>query len=44
MDKAEIKVMIEWLEEKGHTDQEIMDLIRRIVGARPRATEEKEEK
>ena len=36
MDKAEIKEVIEWCDEKGHTEHEILELIRRIVGAKPR--------
>ncbi len=35
LDKEEIKIIIEWCEEKGHNDHEILDLIRRIVGAQP---------
>ena len=42
MDKKEIKDVIEWCDEKGHTEHEILDLIRRIVGAKPR--EEQTEK
>ena len=33
MDKKEIKDMIEWCEEKGHSSQEILGLIKRIVGS-----------
>ena len=36
MDKAEIKVVIEWCDEMGHSEHEILDLIRRIVSANPR--------
>ena len=36
IDKKEIKEVIEWCDEKGHTEHEILDLIRRIVGAKPR--------
>jgi len=36
MDKKEIKVVIEWCDEKGHSEHEILDLIRRIVDAKPR--------
>ncbi len=36
MDKKEIKEVIEWCDEKGHTEHEILELIRRIVGAKPR--------
>lgn len=39
MDKKEIKEVIEWCDEKGHTEHEILDLIRRIVGANPREEE-----
>ncbi len=42
MDKKEIKVVIEWCDEMGHSEHEILDLIRRIVDAKPRE-EEKEE-
>ena len=34
MDKAEIKEVNEWCEEKGHSEHEILELIRRIVGAK----------
>lgn len=34
MDKKEIKEMIEWCYEKGHSEHEILELIRRIVGAK----------
>ena len=37
----EIKEVIEWCDEKGHTEHEILELIRRIVDAKPR--EEKAE-
>lgn len=37
MDKAEIKEVIEWCDEKGHSEHEILELIRRIVGAKPHA-------
>ena len=30
MDKKEIKEVIEWCDEKGHSEHEILDLIRRI--------------
>ena len=33
---AEIKVVIEWCDEKGLTEHEILELIRRIVSANPR--------
>ncbi len=36
MDKKEIKEVIEWCDEKGHSEHEILELIRRIVGAKPR--------
>ena len=41
MDKKEIKEVIEWCDEKGHSEHEILELIRRIVGANQR--EETEE-
>ncbi len=40
MDKSEIKNMIGWLERQGHTDKEILDCIRCIVGAPPRQEED----
>lgn len=39
MDKKEIKVVIEWCDEKGHSEHEILELIRRIVDAKPRPEE-----
>lgn len=36
LDKKEIKEVIEWCDEKGHSEHEILDLIRRIVGVKPR--------
>ena len=39
MDKKEIKDVIEWCDEKGHSEHEILELIRRIVGANPREEE-----
>ncbi len=36
MDKKEIKEVIEWCDEKGHSEHEILELIRRIVGAKQR--------
>ena len=36
MDKKEIKEVIEWCDEKGHSEHEILELIRRIVDAKPR--------
>lgn len=36
MDKSEIKEVIEWCDEKGHSEHEILELIRRIVNAKPR--------
>lgn len=35
LDKKEIKEVIEWCDERGHSEHEILDLIRRIVGAKP---------
>ena len=43
MDKAEIREVIEWCDEKGHTEHEILELIRRIVGAKERQEEKKAE-
>lgn len=42
MDKAEIKEVIEWCDEKGHSEHEILELIRRIVNAKPREEKEAE--
>ena len=39
MDKKEIKDVIEWCDEKGHSKEEILDLICRIVGANIRDNE-----
>ena len=41
--REEIKEVIEWCDEKGHSEHEILDLIRRIVDAKPR-NEEKPDK
>ena len=41
MDKKTIKDVIEWCDKQGHTEHEILELIRIIVGAEPR--EENEE-
>ena len=43
MDKKEIKEVIEWCDEKGHSEHEILDLIRRIVDAKPRKEEKPNE-
>ena len=43
MDKKEIKEVIEWCDEKGHSEHEILDLIRRIVGAKSRDEEKPNE-
>ena len=43
MDKKEIKEVIEWCDEKGHSEHEILDLIRRIVDAKPRNEEKPNE-
>lgn len=40
MDKKEIKEVIEWRDEKGHSEHEILELIRRIVDAKPREENE----
>lgn len=37
--KEDIRVIIEWCDEKGHSEYEILDLIRRIVDAKPRKQE-----
>ena len=42
MDKKEIKEVIEWCDEKGHSEHEILELIRRIVGAKPREEDKTE--
>ncbi len=39
VDKKEIKEVIEWCDEKGHSEHEILDLIRRIVSAKSRNEE-----
>ncbi len=36
MDKREIKEIIEWCDEKGHSEHEILELLRRILGVEPR--------
>lgn len=41
MDKKGIKEVIEWCDEKGHSEHEILDLIRRIVDAKPRNGEKR---
>ena len=38
-DRKEIKDVIEWCDEKGHSEHEILELIRRIVGANQREEE-----
>ena len=42
LDKKEIKDVIEWCDEKGHTEHEILELIRRIVDAKPREEKAKQ--
>ena len=42
MDKKEIKEVIEWCDEKKHSEHDTLDLIRRIVGAKPREEEKTE--
>lgn len=32
LDNKSIKTIIEWCDEKGHSEHEILELIRRIVG------------
>lgn len=34
IDKKEIKDLIEWCDEKGHSEHEILELICRIIGAK----------
>jgi len=36
MEKSTVKEMIEWMTDKGHTEAEIMECIRRMVGAKQR--------
>lgn len=40
MDKKEIKEVTEWCDEKGHSEHEILELIRRIVDAKQREENE----
>ena len=40
MSEKEIKEVIEWCDEKGHSEHEILELIRRIVDAKPREENE----
>lgn len=40
MEKGTIKEMIEWMDEKGHSEAEIMECIRRMVGAKPKENKE----
>lgn len=40
MDKKDIKEIIEWCDEMGHSEHEILDLIRKIVDAKPRNEKE----
>ena len=37
LDKKDIRKIIEWCDEKGHSEHEILGLLRRIVNAKPRA-------
>ena len=37
LDKKDIREIIEWCDEKGHSEHEILELIRKIVDAKPRA-------
>ncbi|MCR5791061.1 MAG: hypothetical protein K6G83_14360 [Lachnospiraceae bacterium] len=39
--KSEIREVIKWCDEKGHSEHEILELIRRIVNAKPREEESK---
>ena len=43
MDSSELKAILEWCDEMGHSEHEILELIRRIVSANPRK-EKKAEK
>lgn len=36
MEKSTVKEMIEWMTDKGHTEEEIMECIRQMVGAKKR--------
>lgn len=38
-DARDIKEVIEWCDEKGHSEHETLELIRRIVRAKPRDEE-----
>lgn len=40
IDKKDIKEIIGWCDEMGHSEHEILDLIRRIVNANSRNEEE----
>lgn len=40
MDKKTIRDVIEWCDRQGHTEHEILELIRIIVSANPREEEE----
>lgn len=42
MVKKEIKEAIVWWDEKGHGEHEILELIRRIVDAKPKKEDKKE--
>ena len=42
IDKKEIKDVIEWCDEKGHSEHEILELIRRIVDAKPRKEDKRD--
>ena len=42
IDKKEIKEVIEWCDEKGHSEHEILVLIRRIVDAKPRKEDKRD--
>lgn len=44
MEKSTVKEMIEWMTDKGHTEEEIMECIRRMVGAKQRDTEKENKK
>lgn len=43
MDSVELKTVMDWCDEMGHTEHEILELIRRIVSANPRKDAEKKD-
>ncbi len=44
MEKSTVKEMIEWMTAKGHTEEEIMECIRQMVGAKQRNTDDNNKK